>query len=78
MAIYRRSAGADEVLPLVTVAWTTSRVPERERFVRFLGRRYRWRPATAARPEGLAPAVGSRGPRFDAACLDGDALQAQV
>lgn len=53
-------------------------MPEFEPFVRYRARSYRWAPATAQRPEGLTPAGGGRGPRFDAATLDGDALQAQV
>jgi hypothetical protein len=53
-------------------------VPQYERYVRYEARQYRWRPATATRSEGLAPAGGSRGPRFDAGTLDGDLLQAMV
>jgi hypothetical protein len=52
--------------------------PERERFVRYRARRYRWGPATSTSPEGLSVAGGSSGPRFDAGRLDGDVLQAMV
>jgi hypothetical protein len=52
--------------------------PEHEEFVRYRARQYRWSPATANRPEGLAVAGGSRGPRFEAGGLDGDALQGMV
>ena len=47
-------------------------------FVRYRARQYRWSPATPARPEDLVPAGGSRGPRFEAGGLDGDALQAMA
>ena len=51
---------------------------EFERFVRYRARQYRWSPATPARPEGLVPAGGSHGPRFEAGGLGGDALQAMA
>ncbi len=51
---------------------------EFERYVRFRTRRFRWVPATAGRPEGLAWAAGSSGPRFDAGGMDGDQIQAMV
>jgi hypothetical protein len=62
----------DAVDPLYTGS------PECQRYVRYRARQYRWTPATATRPEGLAPASGSSGPRFDAGGLDGDTLQAMV
>jgi hypothetical protein len=52
--------------------------PEHERFVRYRARDYRWAPAQGSRREGLAPAGGSAGPRFDPGDLDGDVLQARV
>ncbi|MGE0193679.1 MAG: hypothetical protein AB7T63_16765 [Planctomycetota bacterium] len=52
--------------------------PEHEPFVRFRTRRYRWMPDGPADCQGLVPTGASWGPRFDAASLDGDALQGQV
>jgi hypothetical protein len=52
--------------------------PAHEPYVRFRARQYRWAPASASRPEGLRWARSGRGPRFDAASLDGDDLQAMV
>ena len=52
--------------------------PEYAPFYRFRTRSYRWTPDGPERAQGLRPAGGSRGTRFDAAALDGDALQGQV